>query len=202
MRSLFFILALALIGCSSAKPRTKWSSPEMRIMINPNGINANDYAKIQNALVVSGKWFVVDRSLAFKAAVQEQTMTRISYPNRFDDREKFARLGRLYGVGGVVQGHIQCGVENAFLKGNYVHCGLYLAIVSTSTGEVIATSEDFQDLNTSIYNMDWLTVSWDDAVEKLNDNFPKNFEQANWTKEMEEFKNVIKEEATREMDSR
>ncbi len=198
----FFLTSLfitQLMGCASQeKPRTKWSDPTMRLVINPNGIDPNNYVRIQNALVSSGKWWVVDRALAFKAAIAEQNMTRVNYPERFDDTEKFARLGKLYGVGGVIQAHAQCITKEGFLKGWYAKCVVSLSLVSTNTGEVIATSEVSEETPINPYGMEPVSISWEKAVDTLNDNFPKNYEPVKWTKEMQEYKQTIKEEAVRE----
>jgi hypothetical protein len=195
MKHLLIIILLS--GCAGAPTRTKWSDPSMRILLNPQGLDSTSYVRLQQALVKSGKWFVVDRSKAFRAVVDEQSLTRINYPSRFDDSEKFARLGKMFGAGGVVQGNLQCSNSRGFW-GTTVPCVLNLVIVSTVTGEIIASAEVQDDAEINYFGEVVIAPSWENAVSALNDNFPKNYKLPEWTDGMKVFKEIIKEEAQRE----
>lgn len=196
-----FFLILLLSGCASNQPITKWGTPELRVMVNPRGIDADSYAAIMNALVSSNKYFVVDRSEAFQAVWSEQNLTRVDYENRFDDAEKFARLRKLYGVGAVIQGHQNCANQSSFWHGGFVHCYQYLSIVSTSTGQVIAAASSEEDAPPAIWGGQAPGPKWDRAVEKLNAAFPANFEPEQWSPDMMKFKKVLREESQREREN-
>lgn len=192
-------LALVMVGssvtgCSTA--RTKWTDKTMRVMIDPDGIDANHYVKIQQALVESGKWVVVDRGMGYNAIQKEQEREHRFQTDRFLDKEKFAHWGKLYGVGGIVVAHAQCQVKDGwFLKKNYPHCQQYLAIVDTNSGEVISAVQDEADGGSYDYQ---LAPSWDDIVAKLNSAFPSHFVSNKDEKPLRDYKELSQEEATRQ----
>lgn len=202
MKNLFCIMTLVativgistLSGCSTA--RTKWTDKTMRVMIDPDGVDANHYVKIQQALVESGKWVVVDRGMGYDAIRKEQEREHRNQSDRFLDREKFAHWGKLYGVGGIVVAHAQCQVKDGwFLKKNYPHCAQYLAIVDSNSGEVITAVQDEADGGSYDYQ---IAPSWDDIVAKLNSAFPSHFIPNKDDKILRDYKDLSQEEATRQ----
>jgi hypothetical protein len=186
------LVALGMVGCASA-PRTKWTDKTMRVMIDPESIDAQNYVKIQYSLVASGKWIVVDRKDGLRAIKHEQDMLHRTESDRYDDREKYAMWGKLYGVGGVIVAHSQCQRRDGFFPGQYNRCRQNLAIMDTNNGEVIAVSEARADSDA------WNEMpDWEDAVSVLNDNFPKNFEKDKTDKRLAEYKDLAREEAIRQ----
>lgn len=182
-----------ITGCATA--RTKWTDKTMRVMINPEGIDAKHYVKIQQALVASGKWIVVDRGEAYNAIEKEQEREHRTQTDRFLDREKFAHWGKLYGVGGIVVAHAQCMTKSGWFKHSYPYCHQYLAIVDSNTGEVITTAEDTAEGSAYEHT---LAPDWDDVVAKLNDSFPSHFEPNKDEKSLRDYKELSQEESTRQ----
>lgn len=193
------IVAAVLVGTSlitgCATPRTRWTDKTMRVLINPEGISANHYVKIQQALTESGKWVVVDRGMAYDAIKKEQEREHREQSDRFLDREKFAHWGKLYGVGGIVVAHAQCTTKDGWFKHAYPVCHQYLAIVDSNTGEVIATAKD--EAEGSSYDYD-LAPEWEDIVAKLNKAYPENYEPNKDHKILRDYKDLSQEEATRQ----
>lgn len=194
---LLLVLPILIVGCSSTKPRTKFSDPAMRVMVDPDGLQARDYIRIVNALKESGKWFIVDRRDALKAIFKEQKMIHRERADQFLDEEKYSNYGKLYGVGGVVVGHVDC-VRYIGWFNNSTKCVQNLAIVSTNSGEVIASAEGENDEAEINWSGDIrIGSNWSETVDKLNNNFPKNFEKFEYTKEMHLFRQETKENAIR-----
>lgn len=196
-----YALAVILVGssvmsgCAGIK-RSKWSDKTMRVMINPEGIGAGHLVRIQQALVQSGKWVVIDRGMGYHAIQKEQEREHREQTDRFMDREKFAHWGKLYGVGGVVVAHAQCSYKRNWFTGNtYPYCQQYLAIIDTNTAEVISAVED--DSEGSAYETD-IAPSWDDIVAKLNNAFPARFQPSKEEKTLTDYKDLSQEEATRQ----
>lgn len=190
------ILAAAVLqGCAGKTPRTKWTDKTMRVMIDPESIDANNYVRIQQALVASGKWVVVDRALAFNAIKREQERQHRGESDRFDAREKWAIWGRLLGVGGVVTAHTQCVPRKGFLRHLHLDCLEYVSIVDANTGEVIATAEDEQE---GAADGGVIAPSWEDAVAKLNAAYPAHFEPTKVTQQLEDYRDLASEEAQRQ----
>lgn len=204
MKNVFYMIFASLLvgatitGC--ATPRTKWSDPGMKVMISPEGISAAHYVKIQNALVESGKFVVIDRGQGFSAIKTEQAMEYRQDFDRYEDREKLARWGKLHGVGGVIIAHADCIVKDGwFLKKNYVHCHEYLAILDTVTAKIMATAQ--QDENGDSNEYDNIAPSWDSCVAQLESNYPARFDDKPDEKNLREYKDMVQEEAKRQKES-
>lgn len=183
-----------LSGCATA--RTRWTDKTMRVMINPEGITAGHYVRIQQALVESGKWVVIDRGMGYEAIKKEQEREHREQTDRFLDKEKFAHWGKLYGVGGIVVAHAQCSVKYTMWSGAaYPYCQQYLAIVDTNTGEVISAVQGNEE--GSAYEYD-IAPSWDNIVNKLNNAFPARFVKNKDEKPLNDYKELSQEEAIRQ----
>lgn len=191
---MIFVLILTAVGCSSV-PRTKHSDPVMRIMVDPAGIDAGNYVRIEQALVASGKWTVVDRGQGIAAVKKEQENLHRNEADRYMDKEKFAIWGRMYGVGGVIEAHTQCIEKNAFWGGRKLTCLQTLSIISANTGEIIASVTGKETGDKNEYT---IAPEWEDTVEALNDAFPEKYEADKTTKELADYKDVAKEEAVRQ----
>lgn len=194
------LLAAFMTNCAS-HPRTKWTDPSMRVMVDPDSLSAKDYVRIVNALQASGKWFVVDRRDGLRAIFKEQKMIYKNRPEQFADGEKYSHWGKLYGVGGVVIGNAQCVTHPGFWSQS-TNCIQNLAIVSANSGQVIATAEGENGDAEMNYDGDVKIASdWTDTVDKLNNNFPKNFNPEQYSKEMLLFRQETKEQAIRMKES-
>lgn len=201
---LMILLALleTLVGCAS-QPRNKWSDPIYRTAISPIGITSDSYVRVQNAAVNTGKFFIVDRSQGLQSVMLEQDMTRVSLTrHRFSDRDKFSRLRKLWGVGSVLQCHLQCATKHSVFRfrGFYTMCTESVALVSTSTGAVIATAENEVQAPTgdNVWDESQAGPDWTEVVDMLVERIPKNFEKDQYTPEMEEFKQGNEQEAVNE----
>lgn len=198
IRFTFIFLALTTLCDCSSHPRTKWTDPSMRVMVDPYSLSASDYIRIVNALQQSGKWFVVDRRDGLRAIIKEQNMLHRTHVDRFKDEEKYAMWGRLFGVGAVVTGHVQCAVQKGFFSDS-TRCVQNLAIVSANSGQVITTSENESSDAEMSYDGDIRIASdWTDAVEKLNNAFPKEFHEEKYDTNMNLFRQEAREEAVRQ----
>lgn len=205
MKKLITVMAWLLlipILCNCAgKPRTKWTDPAMRVMVDPDGLHARDYIRIVKALKSSGKWFVVDRRDALRQIFKEQKMIHRDRSDQFLDQEKYSIWGRLHGIGGVVVGRVDCGRRGGFW-GPWTHCKQYLAIVSANSGEVIAAAEAENDDAQMDYSGDiQIGSDWTDAVSALNDAFPKDYEKLQYSEDMQMFREEAKEEAIKQKEN-
>lgn len=193
LAGLGIVTVFAVQGCSSV-PRTKFTDKTMRVMVDPEGVDAANYVRIEQALVGSEKWTVVDRGQGFSAIKKEQERSQRDEADRFSDREKWAHWSKLYGVGGVVSAHVQCQQKRGFFGGLYLHCTQSLAIMDSNTGEVIAAVSKDANSDRNEYE---LAPSWEDTVVALNDAYPAKFHESKDTRILEDYRQVSKEEAQR-----
>jgi len=192
------ISVLLITACSHTTPRTRFTDKTTRVMIDPDSIDANNYVRIQQALMQSGKFVVIDRAQAYNAIKAEQERLHRDEATRFEDKEKWAHWGKLYGVGGVIVGHSQCAREKSFWGTYHKHCQQFLNIVDSNTGEVIAAVENESDGSTDQFD---IAPSWDETVAKLEAAYPKNFKPSQDTKILEDYRDLSKEEAVRQKES-
>lgn len=193
---LLISIAIGLVGC--ATPRTKWTDKTMRVMIDPDSIEADHHVMIQRSLVDSGKWFVVDRSKGFKAIKSEQERLHRTESDRYSDEQKWAHWGKLFGVGGIVVASAQCKKEQGWLIGRwYQVCRQYLSIVDSNTGEVITAIEHKAESDEADFY-----PKWDEAVDKLNASYPSHYVPSKTSKQIEDYKALSQEEAQRQKERR
>lgn len=181
-----------LTGCSTA--RTKFTDPTLRVMIDPASLPAAHHARVQQALHRNGKFIVVDRSAGYLALKEEQNREHKTESDRFLDKEKYALYGKVYGVGSIVVGHVECVTQDGFFRHAFNHCRQYLAIVDARSGEVITTAEGEADSGSYTYNE---APDWTDVVNDLADNFPKNYEPNKDHQILRDYKDLAAEEAQR-----
>lgn len=192
------ISCLATSGCSSV-PRTKWTDKTMRIIIDPDGIDANNYVRIQQALVNSGKWVVLDRASAFYAIKKEQERLHRTEADRFEKREKWAIWGRALGAGGIVEAHVQCQNKHHWLtESQYARCQQFISIADSNTTEILAAVENTENGDLNEYN---LAPSWNDVVAMMNDAYPNNFKPKKDSEILENYRDLAAEESTRQEES-
>lgn len=170
---LLLSLSLGLTSCSSVVKRTKYTDKNMRIMVDPDSFEPEEHVRLQHALVDSGKWVVIDRAQGMKAIQKEQERLHRDQVDRFDDRQKWAHWGRLYGVGAVVIGHIQCTKKLNFWMTSWKNdCQQFINLVDANTGEVITAIEHRDEFDAD------LATDWTVAVNKLNEAYPKDYSSA------------------------
>jgi len=144
------------------------------------------------------RFFVVDRGQGFKAVMNEQNLEHGNHLSRFGDPERYARLGKLYGVGGIVVASIQCGARHRALFGDSMRCVQYLALVNANTAEVVAAVQYDQSDVDHYYTEVTMAPSWDEAVDKFMDAIPKEFERELYDNNMKHYRREIAEESQRE----
>lgn len=195
--------AVALIlfySCSSTIPRTKWTDKGMRVMVDPDSISSDEYVQITNALVRTGKFVVVDRAAGLEAAKKEQERLHRNETDRFDDREKFAWWGRLYGVGAIVTAHSQCVQKPSFWNPSAVKlvCSQYLWLVDSNTAEVIVAVKGENDGPSTTDLAFRKMPDFDETVDKLVAAYPRDYKPVENAESLRHYQDVSKEEALRQ----
>ena len=197
MRNVMLALALlsALTSCAGKTPRSKLSDPHMRVAVWPQGIDSGNFVRIQQALVASGKFVVVDRAVGLAAIKHEQDAQHVTESNRFAYPEKFAHFGKLLGVGAVVVAHTQCANKGSFwTDARYAKCQQFTEIVNSNTGEVMASAEGMEETDLGEGE---IAPSWDGTVDRLIAAYPKFYERSHETQELVDYKALSAEEAQR-----
>lgn len=185
------VTASIVSGCSTA--RTKWTDRTMRVMIDPDSIPASQHVALQQALVEQGKWFVVDRAVGYRAIKTEQERLHRTEEDRYEDREKWSHWGKMYGVGGIIVGAIQCKNQQSFWGNWYQTCNQFLSIVDANTGEVIAAIQTRKSSGDAEF-----VPEWDDAVDKLANAYPSHFNGVKTSERLEQYRTLSAEEAQRQ----
>lgn len=161
---------LLMSGC--ATERTKYSDKNLRVAIDNESIDYQQYVSLEHSLVSSENFIVVDRSSGLKAVEREQERLHQDQPDRFADREKFAHWGKLYGVGAVIVANVQCADKPSFWNQQVYkqHCQQFLTMFDANTGEAIISVKDEPSGDRQE------TLPWTNAVEKLVEAYPRFFE--------------------------
>lgn len=186
MKILSLVLLVMLASC--ATKRTRYSDKNMRVMVDPNGLSHTDYMNLQSALVQANIWTVLDRSAGLQAVKKEQENLHQTQHDRYEDQEKFAHWGKLYGVGAVIVAHSECqnrpNTWNITELKNY--CRLFINLVDANTGEVIVA---VQEEDSAPF---MARPEWDDAVAELGDEYPKYFKEVKLHDKLLEYKQESK----------
>ena len=205
MKNLILLLALAgLVGCASAPiPKTKWTDKNMRVMIDPDSIDEAHYIQIQTALVRTGKFTVVDRGAALKAVKVEQERLHRDEADRFEDREKWAHWGKLFGVGSVIVAHVQCVKEGVWYNPQLttLFCKQFLSMVDSNTGEVILAVEGENNSPTSA-DRTYIAPEWKELVTQMVEEYPKFFKNEDYTGPALQYQAVSEEHSKRQKEQR
>jgi len=189
------LAALFLSACSSTVKRTKFSDKNMRVMIDPASVSVEHHVRIQSALVRSEKWAVVDRASGLEAIKKEQDLLHRSALDRYEDKEKWAQWGKLYGVGAVVVGHASCYKGKNFWQINRRTCNQFLNLVDANTGEVIVAVEN--RASAPVHEI----PDWHEIVEKLNDAYPSAFKHFEKHEKLSTYESESKEHAVRQKET-
>lgn len=198
---------ISVLGCSSSpKPRSVWADKSMRACVASEGVSPQDSVAITTALVKSGKFMVIDRSQGLRSVVQEQNMLHRNQVDRFDDREKYARYGKLFGCGSVVVAHSQCFKKKPIFSWSnqpYVNiCQQYLSMVDTNSAEIIVAVDGKSEVPAGASN--WGSESftapsdWEQTVADLVEAYPKNFQPKFYSEGMEQYRDIVEEESLRQ----
>lgn len=166
----------------------------MRILLDSESLPADEFVALERSLWESGKWFVVDRSRGYKAIREEQERLHRRDIDRFDDKNKFAHWGKLYGVGAIVVAHAQCQTKWNWWAQTHLSCLQHVAIIDSNTSEVLAATSNRVEGKGG----ETLSPSWDATVDKLNDAFPRNFQPDESTPGLLNYQAISKEEAQRQ----
>ncbi len=196
-----FSICILLGACSSAIKRDRWSDKGLRVMIDPDPVSANHYVKIESALVNSGKFMVVDRGAGFQAIQKEQERAHREQADRFDNKEKWAHWGKLYGVGSILVPHVQCERKPGFWNPNTVKlmCQQHLSLVDSNTGEVMAVADAEASTDLS-YDFADVAPDWSEAVDRLVQAYPKDWNAMYYAKPALEYQDLSIEEALRQQE--
>lgn len=173
--TLMILILVIASGC--ATPRTKWSDKNMRVMIDPDAIDDDNYLEVFKAVTETEKFTVVDRQAGFKAIKKEQERLHQEDPDRYANKEKWAHWGKLYGVGAVIVPQTRCTLDrstfNQFKR--YNNCKQYLWLVDANTGEVVVIASG-ENEGRSTFDLPAPAPTWEDTVEKLISKYPKYFD--------------------------
>lgn len=199
------ILSVPLFGCSTSLTRSQWSDKNMRIMIDPDSLSVSDYVAVQTAIVKENKFMVIDRNQGFRAVKYEQERLHKNEVDRFSDKEKWAHWGKMYGVGAIVTGHIQCAKVRPLLSlsptGLVNKCKQFLSLIDANTAEVIVAVDGLEEL--SVTGNNWggesfsEVISWDKIVSAFVDAYPRDFKAQRYSDGLLKYQELSKEEAQR-----
>lgn len=201
MKNVLLILVIAsAVGCSSSLKRTKWTDKNMRVFIDCQQLDDSQCAQLKYSIVSSGVFTVVDRDSGMTAIQKEQERMHRKQIDRFDDKEKWAHWGKLYGAASAIVAHVQCQQENSFwnMAQNRQRCQQNLAMVDTNTGEVLVAVRG-ENTGTSSYDRSYMVPDWDGTVAALVDKYPKKFmDDQQYAKSVVQYQAVSKEHAARQ----
>lgn len=204
MKYLLILLVLAS-GCGTSMVRS--NSPELRVMVDPDSVSRNSLHELEAELMDSGRFYVVTRGAGFAAAQREQERLHRDEPTRYEDAQKWAHWGKLYGVGGIIVAHQECQEKDGFVS-RFLRCRQALSLIDANTGLVIAAIYQTVDGKGNEIN---LTPSWNETVEKFVSRIPSRYspvvvegraarhaeESAEKAKAMRKIASQIEEEAER-----
>lgn len=156
----------------------------MRVMINPEGLTEVEYMDIQTQLVQTNMFTVVDRSRGIQAIKKEQREQHVTEKERYEDREKFAHWGKLYGVGSVIVAHSECQNRPNAWRVNEIknYCKLYISLIDTNTGTVMISARGEEKAEMM------QRPDWEETVEKLVKAYPEYFESDKTHDKLNEYK--------------
>lgn len=195
------MFAVLSFGCSSKKiARNKFSDKNLRVCIDPTNLDANNYARLQMALVKSEAFFVIDRAKGLQAIKREQEMLHRNEVDRFEDKNKWSLWGKLHGCGAIIVGQAQCHKvqDNWNTAKSKTRCQQFLQLVDANTGAVRVSAEGESDSDSTFDSYAMLAPDWEKAVESLVEAYPKWFESEDYAKSIQIYQATAEEEARRQ----
>lgn len=193
MKTLIFVILIAMIVSGCATPMTKFNSPVMRVFVDPDTLNQADYTRVVHAISKTGKFKVVDRKAGYQAALNEQDRQHVNQANRFDNREKFALYAKLFGARGVVVATAECQDSTGFFANTYFKkCHQTLQILDANTSEIISSVDNVVE---GKFGELGLGIGWEETAFLLADSFPKYFEGDKDTEELKNYRKIAEDSA-------
>ncbi len=164
-------------------------------MIDPASISPENYARLQTSLVQQEMWTVLDRASGLEAIKKEQEELHRTSTDRYEDKEKWARWGKLYGVGSVLSAHTQCFPKAKWWdpQGNTYFCSQFLNLIDANTGEVIVGVEGGEYVDSAEE-----PPTWHEVTAKLAEVYPKYHEKRNYSERVQLYKRESEEAARRQ----
>lgn len=189
------LLMLLFAGCSSIEKRTKYSDKNMRIMLDPASISSENYARLQTALVQQDMWTIVDRASGLEAIKKEQEELHRTSTERYEDKEKWAQWGRLYGVGSIISAHAQCFPKTKWWdpQGKTYYCSQFINLIDANTGEVVVGVEGGEYVDSAEE-----PPIWHEVANKLAEVYPKYHEKRTYSERVQLYKKESEEAARRQ----
>lgn len=188
MKTSYLVIAIVFLASCNSKPvRSKNSDKTLRVAIDADSIDQKNHTILQNDLVNSKKFYVVDRSEGLRAIKIEQEKLHREDADRYEDKQKYAQWGKLYGIGSIIVAKMNCadnpstenilwGIAHLATLGIFHNkriCAQYLQIIDSNTGEVVTSIRNEFKTDSESYQ-----ISWEDAVHKLITSYPKYFEES------------------------
>lgn len=167
------LMLVSLSACSSGPVRKtekmeKWTAPEMRVAVYAPYTSEMAQAQIEEAIQMTGKFWIVSRGDGLDAIFKEQEMTHREQMDRFENREKWAHWGKAHGVGAIIFGREKCNEVISFGGGIFKRCQQSLSMIDATSGEILATALEIAD-----GEVDGLAPSWNEVSDKLMKRIPK-----------------------------
>jgi hypothetical protein len=166
---------LTLSACGGPQVRRNLETdPGLRVFLDAS-IETEHFVQIQRALVQSHKFEVVDRREGLAAALREQDLQfRSNQSDRFDDSERWAFIGKLYGAAAIITAHAECFQEQTFFWNKYVRtCKQTLFYIDGRTGVILFS---VSGSNSVPWTASWAVPDWDDVVAKAVEEYPTYFQ--------------------------
>lgn len=160
-------LMVLVSGCATG-PKFSWTDKGARLIIDPTGIKAEHYAMIQDALVRTDRFVILERPTEVGEIKAE--LSQVPSDN---DKARWAVWAKKQGIGGVVVAHVQCYNKKPFLKGWKQYCHQYVAIMNPTSGDVLAAAEDTNEEDTGV-GYQYIVPSWEDVVGQLSSKYERN----------------------------
>jgi hypothetical protein len=192
---IIFLSLILIVGCASPEKKTKFSDKNMRLMIDPASISPENYARLQTALVQQEMWTVLDRSSGLEAIKKEQETLHRTSSDRYEDKEKWAQWGKLYGVGSIIVAHAQCFAKTKWWdpQGKSYYCSQFVNLVDANTGEVVVGVEGGEYVDSAEE-----PPTWHEVAQKLADAYPKYHEKRSYSERVQLYKKESEEAARRQ----
>ena len=159
---LYLFVGIHFIGCAH---KTYLNDKNMRVMVDDSHLDIYNTQKLQAQLIKTKMFEVVDRGAAWNSLKKEQENQWVDEKYRYEESEKYAHWGKLYGVGAVLAPTFYCIVKQSIWRpGSRIKaCTQMLNMVDANTGRIIA-SENTEGAYDSHEILDW-----EDIIDKLYD---------------------------------
>ena len=143
---------------------------------------------------------MIDRAQGMQAVIKEQERLHRNQTDRFEDKEKWAHWGKLYGVGAIVVAHAQCYKNKTWWNNTQSrnYCQQFLSLVDANTGEVIVAVEGANDAPDTIEAQFQVAPDWDEVTQKFVESYPKEYVPRSYAESLQNYQGLSAEEAQRQ----